>query len=652
MISKSKIIINKYLILIKLVQIFESYEFFKCILTILLSLCTLFCLFLIKPSLLKLNELIYLTTIICKWKKDYFLIENYLLIIVSLPLTLFLYIWNYYSFKCKEFFIVPMNPFSKTNRFITCVIYAAYIHSILKIFQFSVINSSNNSNLTSNNYFNTLFQEGVLINLCLRILNVFVIGFQFYPILLCIEFKFKSKLAFLLSSMYAWLICLYYIISNELYCKEITTINYFSLIFENYLNKNLLIIDYNHDDDDDELRSISFRIEKVMFYFILSLIGMTLSIDFILLLLMEIIDYKYKTNNTDGLIATKYTKWKLSNHNNNNSWLNSYYCKYFKFTKQFLNINVISFVLLMNSSIFIINQSSQLSQLLAILIVNILKQIFNEYINNSIATIDLITKHINDILIKSCLLTTFIYILQLFFNIKTYKTNVLKAYRGEYKLKLNKYSTTKLTCCSLHYPSYSIGVLLIGYFVLFYFNLFVIFLLQICIQIRLIQLDLFKYILPVIIMFVLKRILVFCVCRYLLFSSKSSYAIKNFKLYLLINHFNFFFDSFIIFFVSTLRIFYSFMASLLFFSRLDYKLFDLGLETYDMGYMSYVGFLCIEVYQTHPIKIAFCELLLIQNVNNNKNNKRKKAINKWCLAYTLIKNPSLIKYRRKLIFKH
>jgi len=515
---------------------------------------------------------------------------------------------------------------------------------------------SNNSTANNNN---ALFQEGVLINLCLRILNVFVIGFQFYPILLCIEFKSKSKLAYLLSSMYAWLICLYYIISNELlYCKEITTINYLSLIFENYLNKNLLIIDSDYDEDD--LRSISFRIEKVMFYFILSLISMTLSIDFILLLLMEIIDLKnYKTTNTDGLIAIKYTKWKLSNHNNNNnnnnSWLNSYYCKYFKFTKQFLNINVISFVLLINCAIFIISQSSQLSQLLAILIVNILKQILNEYINNSIATIDkLITKQINDILIKSCLLTTFIYILQLFFNIKTYKTNVLKAYRGEYKLEIinnNKCSTTKLTCCSLHYPSYSIGVLLIGYFVLFYFNLFIIFLLKLCIQIRLIQLDLFKYVLPVIIMFVLKRILVFCVCRYLLFSStKSSYVIKNFKLYLLINHFNFFFDSFIIFFVSTLRIFYSFMASLLFFSRLDYKLFDLGLETYDMGYMSYVGFLCIEVYQTHPIKIAFCELLLIQNVNSNTN-KRKKAINKWCLAYTLIKNPSLIKYRRKLIFK-
>jgi len=483
-------------------------------------------------------------------------------------------------------------------------------------------------NSTANNN-NALFQEGVLINLCLRILNVFVIGFQFYPILLCIEFKSKSKLAYLLSSMYAWLICLYYIISNELlYCKEITTINYLSLIFENYLNKNLLIIDSDYDEDD--LRSISFRIEKVMFYFILSLISMTLSIDFILLLLMEIIDLKnYKTTNTDGLIAIKYTKWKLSNHNiNNNSWLNSYYCKYFKFTKQFLNINVISFVLLINCAIFIISQSSQLSQLLAILIVNILKQILNEYINNSIATIDkLITKQINDILIKSCLLTTFIYILQLFFNIKTYKTNVLKAYRGEYKLEIinnNKCSTTKLTSCSLHYPSYSIGVLLIGYFVLFYFNLFIIFLLKLCIQIRLIQLDLFKYVLPVIIMFVLKRILVFCVCRYLLFSStKSSYVIKNFKLYLLINHFNFFFDSFIIY---------------------------LGLETYDMGYMSYVGFLCIEVYQTHPIKIAFCELLLIQNVNSNTN-KRKKAINKWCLAYTLIKNPSLIKYRRKLIFK-
>lgn len=133
-------------------------------------------------------------TDLCSLKRN-FLVENYVFIFFSFPLTIFLYFWNSFhlerkkkspkkkrvkskkvpiiednansssdeeispkklealSSKEKEVskinskgrlglnfdlkLLVPMNPFAKNNRLITCIIYAAYIHNISKIFEFS-----------------------------------------------------------------------------------------------------------------------------------------------------------------------------------------------------------------------------------------------------------------------------------------------------------------------------------------------------------------------------------------------------------------------------------------------------------------------------------------------------------------------------------
>jgi hypothetical protein len=607
-------------------------------------------------SLLEMKlHFIYLN--MCKLKKS-FLIENYLLITVSLPLTIFLYIWNSFSFNLKKRafkfdFIVPMNPFSKSNRFLTCIIYAAYIHNISKIFEFSLTTIHSNNNITINDgflidnlhEFQSFSTQGILIDLLLRVLNVFVIGFQFYPILLCIEFKLKSKLSYFLCTLYAWLMFLYFVLSNEL-CntwsdKDLDIINYLSymktrlsIFLKEYFNQDLVdsskLLNINKTFNNltsyykfEMSKLHDYKIEEFMFYFILCLIGATLNIDFILLVIKQFIKFNNETNflpvlanktvkcENEAIIAIKYTSAKLNEKNiiNKTNFLKKFiqnniysYCKYFKFSKQFLNVNIISFILLFNATSFILNKSSKISSFCSFLIVSILKQLFmntnNPIIisdNNSKNTTDKIAEQIEDVIIKSCLVTTSIYALQLIFSIKSYQSNVLKAYRGVYIdiPKASKYSNTKLAAGSLHYSGYAIGFLMIGFGIFFYVNLFLIFLLKIIIQIPLIQLDLIKYFLPFISIFLLKRLLIWYFCRYFLLSSKSNH-LKNIKFYLIINHFNFFFDSFIIFFVSVLRIVYSLVAALFFFPRLDYRLFGLGLERFDMGFMSYVGFLHIE----------------------------------------------------------
>lgn len=333
---------------------------------------------------------------VCNMKKN-FLIENYMFIVVSLPLTVFLYFWNSFqltknfkvnksrrktpaSTKVKEDklssesdsmgsveieqksqtktvntnqrlrcdfnfkLLVPMNPFSKTNRFITCVIYAAYIHNISKIFESSFsdsfdyltsitvigINQTNETgsfqSVLSNLYkFQSLSAYGILIDLLLRILNVFIIGFHFYPVLLCVEFTRKSKLSYLLCSIYMWLLFVYYVFVNEL-CqrdemdmKQIvrdfysTAKDYLTgLEFAQSLNFTSISLSINSLKNktqtyklSDKLRNISgttlaasnlvqrskdtLKLEEIIFYIILCMIAVSLSVEYVLIMLNQVL---------------------------------------------------------------------------------------------------------------------------------------------------------------------------------------------------------------------------------------------------------------------------------------------------------------------------------------------------------------------------
>ena len=101
-----------------------------------------------------------------------------------------------------------------------------------------------------------------------------------------------------------------------------------------------------------------------------------------------------------------------------------------------------------------------------------------------------------------------------------------------------------------------------------------------------------------------------------------------------------------------MRIVYSLLATLFFMPRLDYSIFGLFLERFDMGFMSYVSFLHMEVNQTHPVKLSFCEILKrsINDENIQSMSKEKKIVrNRWNLMYTLHKNPFLKRERKESV---
>lgn len=149
---------------------------------------------------------------------------------------------------------VPMNPFCKNNRFITCTIFAAYFFNIMKIFRTSLfdlgnfddqvklydklvnkslsrINSTvvvNSSDINMDDLMDLSFTDsmvkmqtsflsaGILYNLIAKVMYVFVYGFHFYPILVCVDLKLKGTIAHGLCMIYAWLMLFYYILAETL----------------------------------------------------------------------------------------------------------------------------------------------------------------------------------------------------------------------------------------------------------------------------------------------------------------------------------------------------------------------------------------------------------------------------------------------------
>lgn len=171
-------------------------------------------------------------------------------------------------------------------------------------------------------------------------------------------------------------------------------------------------------------------------------------------------------------------------------------------------------------------------------------------------------------------------------------------------------------------------------------------------------------VLPFLTIYLLKKIFIrsLCHCLFLrnqsrITSKKRVLIIKNRNLYFVLNHFNFFFDCFLGSFVCIARMFKSTSAALIFMPRLDNSIHGRYLEQTDLGFVSYASFIHMEVNQTHPVKIAFCELLFLQQSDSVSRRirydeselKRERIKRKWRLVCILEKYPSLVKLRKQRV---
>ncbi|CAF3392399.1 unnamed protein product [Rotaria sp. Silwood1] len=263
-----------------------------------------------------------------------------------------------------------------------------------------------------------------------------------------------------------------------------------------------------------------------------------------------------------------------------------------------------------------------------------------------------------------CLLTAFITCLQLFFGLKHYQKQMCNAYRGIF----NDIPTTKqissitIISKSIHYPGRFMGSLVYSYGFLFLFvSIFYILSRYILYSIIVIE-YVAKLFLPMIIFLLFQLLFVRLLCKLLFVEKSHLLTLRNLRLYYTFSYFCFFFDCFLGFIMCLTRIVKAFICSIIFFARLDYSPYGRGLEMYDSSYASYVSFFHIEKNQRHPVLNVFIDIIRERLIDIRKL-KYKLSIGKihhtyeqnklsqirrfrWALAYTLIKNEQLKRYRK------
>lgn len=159
-----------------------------------------------------------------------------------------------------------------------------------------------------------------------------------------------------------------------------------------------------------------------------------------------------------------------------------------------------------------------------------------------------------------------------------------------------------------------------------------------------------------------------------------SVSIDNRRLHSIMSYFFFFFNILMGLFSCLARIIKGLVLGILFVSRIDRTSLMLGFQQWDKGFVAYLGFLHVLVAHRHPVMLVFCELLNTRGRNpesgqslelsasntpkeqESSHEKRmataypreirdprfsQKAVNRWLLAITLLRNPSLLQHRRQ-----
>ncbi|XP_077989332.1 stimulated by retinoic acid gene 6 protein-like [Glandiceps talaboti] len=281
-----------------------------------------------------------------------------------------------------------------------------------------------------------------------------------------------------------------------------------------------------------------------------------------------------------------------------------------------------------------------------------------------------------------------IHTVYLFHMLTVYRRYMLRMYKGDKtfwppELKSN----LKLLVASLRYSGYQIAYMLWGYLITQLILWFTIF---ICVHgfflaIRdgrnsILLYFIAEYWFTAVVAMFLYVIQILTAKFVFLLKTGKAFGINNRRVFHVTNYLLFFFNVVLGLFSCLLRIGKALIFGLLFLGRTDRCLLMKGFESYDTGFKAYLGFLKVEEAHTHPVLVTFCDLLakhtskLNYDVTKSSENeddrlwcfrnrdkgtmvtetdleiewlgqayKRSKlARNRWFVAYTLVRNPSLV----------
>ncbi|XP_066016855.1 stimulated by retinoic acid gene 6 protein-like isoform X1 [Pocillopora verrucosa] len=135
-------------------------------------------------------------------------------------------------------------------------------------------------------------------------------------------------------------------------------------------------------------------------------------------------------------------------------------------------------------------------------------------------------------------------------------------------------------------------------------------------------------------------------------------TIDNRRLFSIMWYFFFFYNIILGLFSAFMRTLQGVLLGVIFISRIDRTSLMQGFQAWDKAFVEYLGFVTVLVAHSHPVILVFCQLLIDRKKDRQppqdgfcreprRPRMSQKAVNRWFLAVTLLRNPSFIKYRRQ-----
>ncbi|CAF1628384.1 unnamed protein product [Adineta ricciae] len=335
--------------------------------------------------------------------------------------------------------------------------------------------------------------------------------------------------------------------------------------------------------------------------------------------------------------------------------------KYFNYSKQILNMYMIAFMLtyyltfnILQAGFYIIEKLYSIFAIPLIVLSDELDlpqpQPFNLKYEIMVA----------------CFLTAGIYYLQLLWGMKSYQKHMLDSYKGIFIdiPPRSAFKSARLISKHAHYPGYCLAYLGFAYISMGNVIFVTIVVLRVIFKHLYFVEQIAKVLIPILVIYLSKFILMWFLSRtFFIQKHGKTMALKNLRAFFVFSYFNFFFDCFLGFVSCSLRVTKASIAAIIFLPRLDYCIFGRTLEKLDSGFISYVTFIHMECLHTHPVLIYYCSLVSekilqrqrisqlskreIRNSDLCTYTRRQRAIFRWYLMYTLIRNSQLKQLRKR-----
>ncbi|CAH3157447.1 unnamed protein product [Pocillopora meandrina] len=280
----------------------------------------------------------------------------------------------------------------------------------------------------------------------------------------------------------------------------------------------------------------------------------------------------------------------------------------------------------------------------------------------------------------SYIFAALIYVITTLHFMKCHRDHILQLYRGDRRLMRNVcLSPASFVGRSLSYIGYQVAYAVIGFVVLSNLVFILILIPSIFKEIRDLILFAAKGFVPSIVLAVILRVFQRVFLSRYVFRDREypnfSVVIDNRRLFSITSYAFVFLNAIVGFLSGLLRIAKAMILGLFFFSRLDRTVLMPGFQSWDKGFVAYLGFLHVLVAHRHPVVLMFCQLLIESNKattskekqhsnlsvqpNNAEEPKQvtgikreirhprlsQRVVNRWLLAVTLLRNPTIIQYR-------